>query len=49
MGPAGPQISHPDGSGDLGDQEDHQDGEDLGGLCDRLQAETDQLLLGGLE
>lgn len=49
ISPAGPHISHADGSGDLGDKEDHQDGEDLGDLCDQLQAETDQLLLGGLE
>ena len=45
IGPAGPQISQADGRGDL---EDSLDGEDLGDLCDRLQAEADQLLLGGM-
>jgi len=46
IGPAGPQISQLEGREDLEDQEDSPDGEDLGNLCDRLQAEADQLLLG---
>ena len=49
IGLSGPQISHRDGSIDQEDQEDQPIGEDLGDLCDRLQLETDQLLLRGME
>jgi hypothetical protein len=49
IGLAGPQISQLDGPGDQEDQEDSPGGEDLGGLCDRLQVEADQILLTGMQ
>jgi len=47
-GPAGPQIGQSAGAGGCKDQanpEDLTDGEDLGDLCDRLQAQADQMLM----